>query len=176
MLLQITFISFLQNMSRYFPSEVSIFFAKYLAWVFCGLLIMFIMKELVVHLFKREDRHVRKILFSIGISAIISFFTQWLAKLLIYSGRPFTTGVYSYYQYGGHDSFPSGHALVFMALAVTVFKFHKYWGVMFIIMAIIIGIFRIIVGIHWPVDILIGWLLGVIIGILSAHFIKKTIS
>jgi undecaprenyl-diphosphatase len=47
---------------------------------------------------------------------------------------------------------------------------HKKWGIVFFAGAILMGLARIIAGIHWPVDILVGAL----IGILSAWFVCKT--
>jgi undecaprenyl-diphosphatase len=48
---------------------------------------------------------------------------------------------------------------------MVVFFFHKKWSFLFFVGAVLIGIARVIAGIHWPIDIL-G---GAIIGILSAH-------
>lgn len=176
MFLQIATISFLQKISQPIPVELSIFFARYLAWVFCVILVFFVMRELVVHAFKRQRAHLRKVIYALPFSVVVAFFIQWFAKFLIHFGRPFTVGIQSFYEYGGYDSFPSGHALVFMSLAVTVFKFHKIWGSLFILLAIIIGIFRVVVGVHWPLDIIVGWITGVIIGALSVRFIKKIAS
>jgi len=65
-------------------------------------------------------------------------------------------------------SFPSGHATFFMALGVAIFLCHKKAGYYFIISALIIGIARIIVGVHFPVDILGGFFLGAVI----AYFVR----
>ena len=60
-------------------------------------------------------------------------------------------------------SFPSGHAIFFFALVSMIFFYNKklaYWlggG------GIIMGLARIIVGVHWPSDILGGVVLGVLI-------------
>lgn len=68
-----------------------------------------------------------------------------------------------------YASFPSGHAAIFFAIAMAIYFFNKKLGIVFFVGAILIGIARIFVGIHWPSDIL-G---GAIIGILSAWFISK---
>ncbi|MEK7564456.1 MAG: phosphatase PAP2 family protein [Patescibacteria group bacterium] len=60
-------------------------------------------------------------------------------------------------------SFPSGHATFYMALAFSIFLSHKKVGSIFIFFAIIIGIARIASGVHFPVDILGGFILGIII-------------
>src|SRR3989344_9589267 len=63
-------------------------------------------------------------------------------------------------------SFPSGHATFFMALAVSIFFFHKKAGYIFIFFALLIGIARIIAGVHFPVDILGGVMLGIVVAYL----------
>lgn len=66
-------------------------------------------------------------------------------------------------------SFPSGHAAAFFALALAVFYINKKWGWRFLAAALIIGLARIFTGVHWPLDILAGAL----IGLLSAFFARK---
>lgn len=69
-------------------------------------------------------------------------------------------------------SFPSDHA-AFLAGFTTYFYLsgYKKIGHIFAIVTIIISIARIISGVHWPLDVLIGW----IIGILSALLIWKLV-
>ena len=66
-------------------------------------------------------------------------------------------------------SFPSGHATFFMALAVSIFFFHKKAGYTFMFFALLIGIARVIAGVHFPVDILGGFVLGALV----AYFVKN---
>jgi len=65
------------------------------------------------------------------------------------------------------SSFPSGHAAWFFALATVIFFRNRKWGIWFFVLALVNGIARIYVGVHWPFDIL-G---GAAIGIASAIFI-----
>ena len=67
------------------------------------------------------------------------------------------------------NSFPSGHASVFFALATAIFLSSKKWSYYFFAGAVLVGLGRIYVGVHWPTDIL-G---GIAVGILSALIVWK---
>ena len=61
-------------------------------------------------------------------------------------------------------SFPSGHstnaATVFGSLAMNL---HKRWVIVVaIVIPLLTGISRVVVGVHYPTDVLAGWLLGAI--------------
>lgn len=72
------------------------------------------------------------------------------------------------------QSFPSGHAAIFFAIATAVYFFNKKLGIVFFITAILVGIARIFVGVHWPSDILAGAVIGIISGIIiNKLFFKK---
>lgn len=73
-------------------------------------------------------------------------------------------------------SFPSSHAsnhmgmgLFFFFLFKNVFQKGRY---LFILWAIIISFAQIYVGVHYPLDILGGWILGGIVAFLMFRFLK----
>lgn len=70
-------------------------------------------------------------------------------------------------------SFPSGHATFFMALGVAIYLSHKKVGIIFIILALLIGLARIIIGVHFPIDILFGFIFGAIVAILFNLIFKR---
>lgn len=60
-------------------------------------------------------------------------------------------------------SFPSGHttaAFVFAGIVATQLGFSPAWRLGLIALAVLIGISRMAVGVHWPMDILGGVLIG----------------
>ena len=75
-------------------------------------------------------------------------------------------------------SFPSGHTNASFAVATAIFTRNKKWGIAALIIALLIGISRMYLFMHFPTDVLCGALNGVIWGILSYYFVnwffKKT--
>lgn len=72
------------------------------------------------------------------------------------------------------NSFPSGHAIFFFAMAAAVYFFNKKLGIFFFISAAIMGLARIFAGVHWPSDIIGGAILGIIVGALGYEIYLKS--
>ena len=53
-----------------------------------------------------------------------------------------------------------------MALAFIIFLLHKKVGLLFFFFAILIGLARISLGVHYPQDIFAGFILGIFIAYL----------
>jgi len=80
---------------------------------------------------------------------------------------------------GPGKSFPSAHATNHMAMAVFLglIFWRKGRGAMalLVIWALSIGYAQIYVGVHYPVDVLVGFLLGAVSGLLVAAVYNKLI-
>lgn len=78
---------------------------------------------------------------------------------------------------GGNGSFPSSHAANHFALAFFFFfalrPYLKNWGYLFFLWAALICYSQIYVGVHFPLDILGGMVLGSAIGIADFSIYKK---
>jgi undecaprenyl-diphosphatase len=69
-------------------------------------------------------------------------------------------------------SFPSGHAANNMAVATVLILFFGWRGALYLPFALFIGYARLYTGAHWPFDVLGGFLLGLIGGILSVNLLE----
>lgn len=100
-------------------------------------------------------------LFSVGLVALI---TEIIKRTVAFP-RPvqILSGVQSLVIDGNFDSFPSMHSALAFAVATTVYYQSKKAGILLFIFAILVAISRIFVGVHFPIDVLVGALLGVII-------------
>lgn len=72
-------------------------------------------------------------------------------------------------------SFPSGHTVSAIAVAVTVLLHHKKFGIAILTMAILMGLTRLYVFVHFPTDVYGGMIVGTAIA-LGVHFAQKKIT
>lgn len=70
-------------------------------------------------------------------------------------------------------SFPSGHAASMAGLAVAVYALNPKWGALLFIMAFLTGVSRIVLGVHYPSDVVAGWILGAGVGALVVFLFNK---
>lgn len=104
---------------------------------------------------------------------LLAFFSGSLAwvlarlmKLCIHTSRPFDafSDVQSLFPESGY-AFPSGHATFYFALALSIYFSHKKAGYFFMALAFIISIARVAGGVHFPIDILGGIVLGKLVAL-----------
>jgi membrane-associated phospholipid phosphatase len=142
----------------------------YLVLILAGLFILF------HHEIFRADnpfqvlRQKYKEMFPVVFSVIFAYIFAVLLKILFQTPRPFQAldGVNALFLESGY-AFPSGHSMVFMALGLAIFLLHKNAGYIFIFFAILIGLARIIAGVHFPADILGGFILGAALAVLTRY-------
>ena len=58
----------------------------------------------------------------------------------------------------------SAHAANMAAVATVITYFLRWWGVIPILLAFFTGIARIYVGVHYPSQVLLGWMCGIAMG------------
>lgn len=130
---------------------------------------LIILAVLFVYLYKHRDDPKKGVrdLFVVGATAVSAWSIAHFFKDVFQTARPFDAidsltplVVESGYGY----AFPSGHATFFMALATSLWFYHKRLAIFFGISAVLIGCARVIAGVHWPIDILGGLFLGYAIG------------
>lgn len=93
-----------------------------------------------------------------------------LIRIFFFRSRPFVEATVTQLVFHNplEGSFPSGHATVMFALAFSLFSVNIRLGLAYLLLAIISSFSRIIVGMHFPLDI-IG---GMLVGALSAFLVK----
>ncbi|EPZ44195.1 phosphatase PAP2 family protein [Alicyclobacillus acidoterrestris] len=95
------------------------------------------------------------------------FFNAWL-KSVIQIARPIgVPGVRSLYLSTATGlSTPSGHAQGTITLWASLVRYlpTRVLRYALLTLVLLIGILRVYLGLHWPMDVVLGWLLGLIIG------------
>jgi len=118
---------------------------------------------LVVIILAYFDRH--DLALCVLIAVVISSAYSLVAKDLIAVPRPFNVlaGINVAYFPGG-SSFPSGHAAgAFAAFSAWCFRERRHY-IPLLGFASLIGISRVYIGVHYPMDVLAGAVIGLIIG------------
>jgi undecaprenyl-diphosphatase len=85
--------------------------------------------------------------------------------------RPFVTdgSTRLLLHHAADNGLPSDHALVSFAIAGTLLWWRRTLGWLIVVAGVAIGTARIYVGVHWPGDILVGALVGLLAGSLAAQ-------
>ena len=129
---------------------------------FVGAIFIFINYKLydfknILKILKVNIRQVIYIPFATAFAWLVSD----VLKVAIHTDRPFIAfnDTYTLFSETGF-AFPSSHSATAGALAFAVFFVNKRLGYVFMICAVLVGVSRIVAGVHFPIDILGGYLLG----------------
>ncbi len=164
----ITLFRAVNDIGKEYPdiNPLFIFFAEYT--VYCLMLV------LLFYWLTRSTKNKLMV-----VSAVFAFFiAEVTGKLLglIYSHRqPFAvwSDVNKLIEKEVGNSFPSDHTIVFFSVCITIALFRKRFWYLWVALALLLSISRIYVGVHYPIDILVGALLGIGAAILVYKIIPK---
>jgi len=136
--------------------------------IILGVIIFFIVhhhKNLYICLHPiRVTVQAKEVLASLSVGFITWILVIWI-KFITAIQRPFLAmpEIVPLFEYTRDMSFPSGHTAFFTALGVSLFWEHKRLGVVVCFLAFVIGLARVMSGIHFISDIVVGFFLGIIV-------------
>ena len=156
-----------------FLDYIGIFFADYFPYFLGLFLLVFIFYP------KKDIKENRAMVFIAIITALTARFVVKTMIVIFYARpRPYinldsTHKLINLSPVENFQSFPSGHTIFFFALSTIIYSFNKKLGIIFFICSLMIAISRIFVGVHWPTDIIIGAVLGVMTGLIINWLYNK---
>lgn len=155
------FINGLAGKNSFFDG-LGIFLGEYLGYVLVALVLIIFWKR-----WKKA--------FFIALSGLLAKFGLVEAIRLFWQRpRPFLAeDVNLLIEKSADPSFPSGHAAFFFAISTAVFLYNKKAGICFLFASVLISVFRVYIGVHWPADVLAGAAVGIFSGWLIIKTFKK---
>ncbi|MAG28988.1 hypothetical protein CL632_02485 [bacterium] len=145
--------SYLFDYGQTLPKALVVFLASYLIWV---------MIVLIVLLVKRHPRITMRILFYALASSAAAYAVNAVIGFFFFRERPFVSLEIEALINTSHldKSFPSDHAAVSWALAVSMALHYKKSAILFILIALLIIIGRVLAGVHFASDVVAGAFVG----------------
>jgi membrane-associated phospholipid phosphatase len=152
-------ISHALNMQRGVTPEWLILFMQGVSWIGGGVQRYVIVTILTLALWRWWGWGAA---LAMGLTTLVSAFTSDVMKAFFGRVRPDLVPQLDIIH---SPAFPSGHsnnaAVVYILFIMLVPQArHPLWQVAAAIMIVLTGVSRIMLGVHWPTDVLGGWMLG----------------
>ncbi len=169
-----------ENQYKHFQKRINESAVYKYFWIFWGnyAFVVFALVSLLI-LIKPEQYDNWQALFGLSIlsfvitrGVFVSLINQFVKRVRPYQRyqtKPEETKFFSFRD-KVHDSFPSRHTAAYFSVASVVFIFHPVLGAILVVTSIVAGIGRVIMGWHWPTDILAGAVIGTVVGYLCYYF------
>ena len=147
---------------------LGIFFADYI-----GYFLIIIAAALLFSLKSWKEKYYSFALLALSLILSRGILTE-LIRYFYHRSRPFSVLSFEPLIDGvNQGAFPSGHAAFYFALAGVILFLNTKWGWRFIGAAALMGLARIFVGVHWPLDIAGGALVAVLSAFAAKRILDK---
>ncbi len=122
-------------------------------------------------------RKSRELFFVLCFSAASAYLLSRIIGFIHFRPRPFITHGFIplIAEPTTSKSFPSSHAITAFAIAFVLYRYDKKWGQFAFVVAGLIACARVLVGVHYPSDVLAGAVLGVLLSAIIYRLRKSLI-
>jgi len=146
--------------------KIMIFLAEYAQFIF---------PLLLIPLWLTKKRKNRLVVLQTALAFSCAFILLKIIKVFSYRARPFVShlDINQLVEHSINSSFPSNHATSAFVIATTIFLFYRRLGTVCLLLSCGIAFSRIWVGVHYPLDVITGIILGTSIGLAFHLFFKR---
>ncbi len=150
------------------------FFLDFFIYFTACILPWFLIIVLFYALLRRYKKY-KLLLIKIVSAGATSYLLVWIIRYFFPRLRPFYIfeHIGQLLPYKDTFSFPSGHAALLFSASTVLYLYNKKIGIAFYGLSLLIGFARIISGVHWPLDIILGALLGLLCGLFFSFVLKR---
>ncbi len=151
-------------------------FVEYIVWLSADILIIILISLGSICLIR--DKKISRGLRHLFVVVFAGLFAWAISEVINYvfpSFRPFIEleNIKPLFTVGMNDSYPSGHTAFIFGFTTMLIFFRKKSGFIFLFFALLVGVARVAAGVHWPIDIFGGMLLGVSSAFITYYFYVK---
>ncbi len=143
-----------------------IFIAKYLVFVSAAIAVLY---------FAKLSRAKQKEMLIFAVILLpLSYIVAKLVSRFYFDPRPFVQGNFTpLLPHAADNGFPSDHTLLAAAIAFATFHFNKKLGLFLLLLAILVGVARILAGVHHVADIAGSIIITGLVYFLAAYSTRK---
>lgn len=149
-----------------FLNPIFVFLAEYVLYL--------VLIITVLSLFSKKKRNKLMGICTL-LSIIVAEIAGKLVSMLHSNNQPFAelSNVNQLIEKAVDNSFPSDHTIIVFACCVTFWIFQKGWSFLWLILAVLVGISRMGVGVHYPADVITGAVISIISVFLVYRYVPK---
>lgn len=121
---------------------------------------------------RRQVHAQRHLVVKVALAIAVSLTISWTMGQLFPHERPFVANIgYNFLHHSADNSFPSDHGTVIFTFALAFLFWHRLWsGLVLMAIGVAIAWSRVYLGVHWPMDMLGGFLCGAV-GCMAAQLL-----
>lgn len=151
----------INDLGKHYPylNSSAVFIAEYTVY--------FLALAMIFYWFSRKNSNRMMIICGV-VTVIFAEIAGKIAGQFHFNNQPFAElpNVNQLIEKTVDNSFPSDHTIIFFSLCMIFWLFKKKIGLLWITLAVLVGISRIWVGVHYPADVAVGAIISIVAAVI----------